>query len=420
MLSAIDIAQRIAQGQTSVEAELLAALDRIAAQDRTIHAFTTTASRDALVTEAGKATGPLAGIAVGVKDIFDTADLPTRYGSPIFKDYQPLVDAAIVAQARRAGAAIIGKTVTTEYAWFTPGPTVNPHNPDHTPGGSSSGSAAAVASGMIAASIGTQTGGSVIRPASFCGVAGYKPGFKLFPATGMKTFSWSLDTPGFFAATVADVAFIAAALSGRDLAVGPLAAPVRVGLYRSAVWSEASTEMAHALESAADVWARAGAQVVEIQEPELLQAARDAHSTIQNYEAALALASDLDRFGEQLSPPLRQLLSESRNISTDEYDQARRTARRARGESRQMFDTVDVFLTPSAPGAAPLGLDTTGSPVFNKLWTLIGNPCVNVPGKCDSTGMPLGLQIVGKFGRDRATLAAAAQLESCLRHTLIN
>ena len=204
MQSFIALREAIASGALDPRDAIAQSLDAIDAKESDIRAFVTRGDRQVLL--AGQAKGPLAGIAVAVKDIFDTADLPTSYGSPIYAGHQPRADAALVAMLRRAGAAIVGKTVTTEFAHFTPGPTRNPHDPGHTPGGSSSGSAAAVAAGMVPAAIGTQTAGSIIRPAAFCGIAGYKPSFRLVPTVGTKTFSWSLDTVGFFAASVADVA----------------------------------------------------------------------------------------------------------------------------------------------------------------------------------------------------------------------
>ena len=316
---------------------------------------------------------------------------------------------------RAKGAAIVGKTVTTEFAFFSPGPTVNPHNPAHTPGGSSSGSAAAVAAGMVPVALGTQTGGSVIRPASFCGVAGYKPSFRLVPMVGAKCFSWSLDTAGFFAASVRDVAAFTDAALGRDLKVQRSGEPPRIGLYRSAIDEDASLEMRNAVENAARDLEKAGATIVTIMEPDELALARDVHATIQNFEAGLACADEFARHADRMSPILRETLQAGRAIAPDIYDNARRTARIARKRSHALFDSVDLLLTPSAPGIAPLGLETTGSPVFNKLWTLLGLPCVSVAAFNDQeTGLPLGLQCVGRFGRDKALLSAAHWVETAL------
>ncbi|WP_290778760.1 amidase [Hoeflea sp.] len=393
--------------------ELMVALcrDAIARNDDRIRAFTHVALPSAVPDD-----GPLAGVAIGVKDILDSFDQPTTYGSPAYDGFQPRIDAAIVDLARRRGASIIGKTATTEFAFFSPAPTVNPHNPAHTPGGSSSGSAAAVAAGMIPAAIGTQTGGSVVRPAAFCGVTGYKPSFRLLPTTGMKHFSPSLDTVGLFAAGVEDVALLAELLTGRDLAVPEGAPPVdpagiRVGLYRCAQLETADPAMREALEKAADLAADAGFDVGEIGEPEALAHARDAHKTIQDYEAGLACGPDLARFRDQLSAILVQTIEAGQAIAPSEYDAARRLVKHGRNATSALFREVDILLTPSAPGSAPLGLQTTGDPRFNKLWTLMGTPAINIPGFTNDAGMPLGVQAVARFGRDKTLLGVAAMLE---------
>jgi len=397
--------------------ELMVALcrDAIARKDDRINAFAHTAENPTI-----KANGPLAGVAIGIKDIIDTFDQPTSYGSPAYENYQPRVDAATVDLARRRGATVIGKTATTEFAYFKPAQTVNPHNHAHTPGGSSSGSAAAVAAGMIPAAIGTQTGGSVLRPAAFCGVAGYKPSFRLLPTTGMKHFAPSLDTVGLFAAGVEDVAMLSALLTGRDLAVPAGEQPVdpagvRVGLYRCAQLEDADPAMRDALARAADLAANAGFDVGEIGEPEALAHARGAHSTIQDYEAGLACGPDLARHRDQLSPVLIQTIERGQAITPSDYDAARRQVKRGRGATRALFNEVDILLTPSAPGAAPLGLGTTGDPRFNKLWTLMGTPAISIPGFRDDAGMPLGIQAVARFGQDKLLLCVAAMLERAFR-----
>jgi len=415
MLSVISIQRDVADGRTTPAAAIAESLDRIARLDGGIGAFAALADRSALLAAAGAATGPLAGVPVGIKDIFDTADLATTYGTPVYEGYRPRCDAAVVSMIRRAGASVVGKTVSTEYAFLNPAATRNPHDPAHTPGGSSSGSAAAVAAGMIAAATGTQTGGSVIRPAAYCGVSGYKPSFRLIPAVGTKTFSWSLDTVGFFAASAADVARFAAAITGRDLDVAEPAQPPRIGLYRGSIWDQAEPAMRDAVARAASIAADAGAVVVEIEEPEALAAGLECHGTIQNYEAGLALADDYLSHGDRMSSILRDTLAAGRSISPQDYDRARSTARRARKAATALFDEVDVILAPSATGAAPHGLASTGSPIFNKLWTLTGNPCVNVAGLSDAAGLPLGLQIIARFGADRTALSSADWLERAIR-----
>lgn len=413
MQKVTEIAAAIAAGTMTPRAAIEASLAAIADREPEIGAFEALADAEALLA-AADASGPLAGMAFGVKDIIDTFDLPTAYGSPIYAGHRPAADAPVIALARRRGAAIVGKTVTTEFAYFAPGRTVNPHDHAHTPGGSSSGSAAAVAAGMIPAAIGTQTGGSIIRPAAFCGVAGFKPSFRLLPAMGMKTFAWTLDTLGFFAAGVADVALFAERLTSRPLAVEPVTpSALTIGVYRSGVWDEASASMQAAVEAMAERASRAGARIVDIDEPEALALARDTHATIQDYEAAHALGDELARHPDRLSPVLLETLNRGRTITPGAYDNGRRIARRARHIANELFQTVDVVLTPSAPGAAPRGLETTGAPTFNKLWTLAGTPCVNVPGFTEGS-LPLGVQVVSRFGRDRLALSVAAWMEALI------
>ena len=412
MQSVIAIRHAIEAGERTARDTVAAALDVIAAAEASVGAFEYVGDRDALLAEAGRSTGPLAGIAVGIKDIIDTHDMPTGYGTPIHAGHRPATDAAIVSMLRRAGATIVGKTVATPFAFLDPAGTRNPLNPHHTPGGSSSGSAAAVAAGMVPAAIGTQTGGSVIRPAAFCGVSGYKPSFRLVPTVGCKTFSWTLDTVGFFASKAADVAALAAAATGRALTVEPFRhGPPRIGIYRSGAWSETSAEMKGALLALAERAGRAGATIIDLAEPDELAAAREAHGLIQNYEAALALSDEFDRFSDRMSAKLVEALQAGRTTSPEQYDQARRIARRARAISHTLFDNSDILLTPSAPDAAPEGFESTGSPVFAKLWTLTGNPCMNLTAGHNGAGLPLGVQVVAAFGRDRTALSAAHWLE---------
>jgi Asp-tRNA(Asn)/Glu-tRNA(Gln) amidotransferase A subunit family amidase len=417
MLSALDLARRIGSGELTPATVVELCAQAIATRETEIGAFAAldieVARRDAERLELPRS--PLRGVPVGIKDIFDTADFPTGYGSPIYAGHRPKSDAAVVMMVRRAGGIVAAKTVTTEFASLQPAGTRNPRNPDHTPGGSSSGSAAAVAAGMLPLALGSQTGGSVIRPAAFCGVAGFKPSYRLLPTVGMKCFSWSLDTVGLFAASVADVAFAAAALTGRDLRVDqrPLATPV-VAVLRTDLWHEASAPMQNAIERAARAAEKAGATVKELVLPPIFGEAMRAHGIIQGYEAFRALAFEYDGHRDRLGPVLRRQLDDAAAIDTDAYDNARRTTRRARQALVDVLADGEVMLTPSAPGAAPLGLGSTGEPTFNRLWTLLGTPCINVPGLLDPEGLPLGVQIVARFGRDRFALSAAAFLEAAI------
>jgi Asp-tRNA(Asn)/Glu-tRNA(Gln) amidotransferase A subunit family amidase len=416
MLSALDLARRIEAGELTPRAVVEICAEAIAAHEPHIGAVAALdldAARRA-AEDSRLATTPLRGLPVGVKDIFDTADLPTQYGSRIYAGHRPRADAAVVAMVRRAGGLVLGKTVTTEFASLVPAGTRNPRNLAHTPGGSSSGSAAAVAAAMLPIALGSQTGGSVIRPAAFCGIVGFKPSYQLIPTVGMKAFSWHLDTVGLFAAGVADVAFAAAAITDRSLRVDHRtpAAP-RLALVRTHLWGEASAVMQATIEAAARAAERAAATVTELSLPPILEEAHRLHRTIQDYEAFRALAYEYDHHRDTIAASLREQLDHAATISSADYDAARSVAKRARLALVDLMSGYDAILTPSAPGAAPFGLGSTGDPVFNRLWTQMGTPCVNVPVSSDDE-LPLGLQIVGRFGRDHAALEAALFLERAI------
>ena len=416
MLSALDLARRVESGELTPRAVLELCAEAIAAREPEIRAFVTLdldAARRA-ADEPRLASMPLRGLPVGFKDIFDTADFPTQYGSPIYSGYRPRADATAVVLTRRAGGVIVGKMVTTEMATQVPSVTRNPHNLAHTPGGSSAGSAAAVAAGMIPLAFGTQTAGSVIRPAAFCGVTGFKPSYRLIPTVGVKDVSWHLDTAGLFGKGVADVAYAAAVILDRDLRVDRASpsAP-RIALARSHLWSQASPAMQNAVETAARIAESVGATVTELDLPSLMEEAFAAQMIIQDYETFRAFAFEYDRHRDLIDTRLRENLDRSAVITAEQYDAARRTGSRSRQVLADAMADHDVILTPSAPGAAPHGFATTGNPMFNRLWTLMGAPCVNVPGLSDN-GLPLGVQIVGRFGRDRATLEAALFLEQAI------
>jgi Asp-tRNA(Asn)/Glu-tRNA(Gln) amidotransferase A subunit family amidase len=316
---------------------------------------------------------------------------------------------------RRAGGVIAGKTVTTEFAALTPGVTRNPHNPAHTPGGSSSGSAASVAAGFVPFSIGTQTAGSVIRPASFCGIAALKPSSGLLPGFCVKGFSWTLDTVGLFARTTRDVAFFAQAITGQDLSVSadPFRVP-RFGLARMQVWEEIDSAMAGAIELACYLARKREARIVPLPVDDLFEKADRAQYVIQDYELARSLAFEFDTCRSLISPPLQDMIAKGLSISAERYVIALEHARTARVASDRLFADVDFLIAPSASSSAPLGLEATGSPNLARLWTLLGLPAVNVPGLQDEAGMPLGIQLIGRLGQDRATLRAAAWLEDTL------
>jgi Asp-tRNA(Asn)/Glu-tRNA(Gln) amidotransferase A subunit family amidase len=422
-LTVIEAARRIAERQLSAAALVAAYLDRIEAREDVVGAWQYFDRERALAKvrqrDAEPWRGPLHGIPIAVKDLIDTTDMPTAYGSPIYRGHRPVADAACVALASAAGAIVLGKTVTTEFAAFTPGKTANPRNPMHTPGGSSSGSAAAVADGMAPLAFGTQTAGSVIRPAAYCGCVGYKPSFGLISRAGIKPLSDSLDTLGLFARNVADAAFFAGVLAERP-ALRHLAMaqrPPRFGLYRTPMWDEAEPATAAALDRARAALAGAGAVVEELAiapEHRGLNAAQD---KIMGYEMVQALAYERIEHSAELSPRLAQLLDAGLSIGAEEYDAALFDAAVARAGLGGFFASCDAVLVPAAPGEAPVGLGYTGDPVFNRAWTLLGVPCVTLPARWAENGLPTGIQLVGRIRDDARLMAAAAFLERALAET---
>jgi Asp-tRNA(Asn)/Glu-tRNA(Gln) amidotransferase A subunit family amidase len=316
---------------------------------------------------------------------------------------------------RQAGATVVGKTTTTAFASRDPTATLNPRNHDHTPGGSSSGSAAAVAAGMIPLALGTQTGGSVIRPASFCGVPAIKPSFRLLPTAGVKCYSWTLDTVGLFAAGVRDLAQGISALTNRpELLLDATIERPRIGIVTQDFAGAPEPASREALRIAADAAERAGASVRTFDLPDIVAEAWLIHETVQEFEAHQALAWEYQTRYDAMPPLLRAKLDETRGIPPAHYDKARGIANRGRKALAKIFDDVDVLLTFSAPGAAPKGLASTGDTRFNKLWTLMGVPCVNIPATVAAGGLPVGVQVIARFGNDALALKAARFVEEAL------
>jgi Asp-tRNA(Asn)/Glu-tRNA(Gln) amidotransferase A subunit family amidase len=410
MLSLAELQRRIESGELSADAAMAQSLDAIEAQENSIGAFVRRAQNP-----RAQHAGPLRGIAVGIKDIIDTADMPTEMGSVIYKGWQPRADAAVMMAVKAAGATVIGKTTTTGFASMDPTATRNPRNFDHTPGGSSSGSAAAVAAGMIPLAPGTQTGGSVIRPASFCGVAAIKPSVGLLPMVGVKCYSWTLDTLGLFAAGVKDLGHGLSAITGRpELLAGDATRAPRIGVVTQDFAGAPERAGDEALQSAVAAAERAGAQVRQLALPKIVAEAWRAHPTLQEFEAHRALAWEYRVHHDAMPPLLRAKLDETKDLQPPAWDEARRTTNRARKALAELFDDVDVLLTFSAPGAAPKGLTSTGDPRFNRLWTLMGVPCVNVPAIVVDGGLPVGVQVIARFGNDAGALAAARFVEEAL------
>jgi Asp-tRNA(Asn)/Glu-tRNA(Gln) amidotransferase A subunit family amidase len=410
MISLADQQRRIAQGTLTPEAALAESLAAIDAQEGTIKAFVNRAKNPRAQTK-----GPLRGIAVGIKDIIDTADLPTEMGAAIYRGHQPRADAPIVMLLKQAGATVVGKTTTTAFAANDPTPTLNPRNLGHTPGGSSSGSAAAVAAGMIPLAVGTQTGGSVIRPASFCGVAAIKPSYRLLPPVGVKCFSWTLDTVGLFAAGVEDVAMALSAITGRsELNASELKSP-RIGVVTQDFAGNLETGGLEALQTAVRAAAKAGASVRELKMPDIVAEAWRIHNVVQQFEAHQAFAWEYGENYDAMPPLLRGRLDDSRHYTAEDYEAARIVAGKARAALSEILKDVDVLLALSAPGVPPKGLDSTGDPRFNQLWTLLGTPCVNVPAYVADGNLPVGVQIIADYGDDAKALAAARFLERALK-----
>ena len=426
-LTAVEAADKIANGDISSEEYTGVFVDRIAELDDKVHAFVHHDPEDALRQARaldehrrnGLSIGPLHGIPVAIKDIFDTADYKTECGSPLLKGRQPFKDATAVARLREAGAVIIGKTVTTEFAYFTPGATRNPHDLTRTPGGSSSGSAAAVAAGMAPLAIGSQTNGSMIRPASFCGIYGVKPSHGLISRHGVLTLSRSLDHVGAFARSLADTALILETLAGYDpndpdtrmvaapgfremVNAEPPMAP-RFAFVRTPIWDKADADARAAFESLA---VSLGEHAVVVDLPEAYAAGWDDLRVIMNVEMAHNLNPALERGGDVLSQVLRDLMADGRAVTAMRYLGARANARGYAAGIGDMFGEYDAILTPATVGVAPKG-DATGNPMFCSLWTLTGLPALSLPLLKGEGGMPLGVQLVGASGDDARLLRNA-------------
>ena len=418
-LTAAEAVAALASGSLTAEALTRACLER-AEERQSVKAWIWLDPEQALAQaraadRAGR-PGLLAGLPIGVKDVIDTVDMPTEHGSPIYRGNRPYSDAACVALLRMAGATIMGKTVTTEFANRFPGATVNPHNPAHTPGGSSSGSAAAVADFQVPAGLGTQTGGSVIRPSAFCGVVGYKPSFGEFSRGGIKLQCHNLDTLGLLCRSIDDVALLRAALIAMPpRKVDRTSAAPRIGVCRTPAWDKADTATQRLIETTADRLAAAGARVGDATFAPEFGNIHEHHRRIFDYEAAHNYAYEYERHREQVSEILRDtVLAPGRKLPLSAYVEALETAEAFRAHLDDLFSDFDLLLTPSAAGEAPEGLGATGDPSFNSIWTLGWTPCLTLPAGNGPRGLPLGAQLVGKRFGDEALLDAAAWVEARL------
>ena len=419
-LTATELAQRLDAGTATAEAIVRDHLDRIDQRDAEVLAWSHLAREAALQTarvlDRGPRKGPLHGIPMGVKDIIDSFDQPTTYGSPIYRTHRPLADAATVALARDAGAILLGKTVTTEFANRHPGPTRNPHNPVHTPGGSSSGSAAAVADFQSVLGTGTQTGGSVIRPAAFCGIVGYKPSYGHFAPAGMKANTEWLDTIGAYARSVEDIALFRAALMAMPFTpINRLGRPPKIAVAFTHHRDEHSSEGTKAVNDAAAAFARAGAQVTEIELPTPVRDMTQGQKTLSAFDGPRAHADEARRFPGLLSESLKKdKLEAGAKIDYATWVAARKLGETGRAAVDALFSDIDVILTAPAKGEAPPGLGHTGDATFNLLWTYLWMPCVTLPLTKGPTGLPVGIQLVGRQHEDAGLLDIAAWARSVL------
>ena len=416
---AVEAARAIAEGRTTSEALVRARLARIAEREETVRAWAfldpdlalaQARARDA----AAKPVGPLHGVPVGIKDIFDTADMPTEMGSPIYAGHRPAADAAAVAILRAAGAVILGKTVTAEFAGTHPGATANPHDAARTPGGSSQGSAAGVADGMVPVALGTQTGGSVLRPSSFCGIVGFKPTFGTFNRAGIKFAAESLDTIGLHTRSLEDIALVRDVLTGREPGgIAPLGNPPRIGLCRTPLWHLAEPETVAAIEAAAGAIRNAGGVVDEVELPDSFAALSEARRAINDYERARAMAHEWRTDRDRLSPAMQKTVASGFATPDAEY----RAALAATEECRRLLDDMledrDALLAPVVNGEAPLGLDYAGDPAFQSLWTMLHVPAITLPTHRGPNEMPVGIQIVSRRGADDLLLSVAEWTWMC-------
>ena len=431
-LTVLDAIVKMKNGSCSSEDLVSSYLDQVGSREDVVGAWTflddkialdQSRSADERVKDKGVPPLSLNGVPVGMKDIFDTNDMPTENGTAACQGRRPDKDAAVIKRLRNAGAVIMGKTVTAELAVYTPGKTTNPHDPARSPGGSSSGSAAAVAAGMVPLAIGTQTNGSVIRPASYCGVVGYKPTSGTIPRAGILRQAPSLDQVGMFTRNVGDSALLASVLMGREECCGDTLpwpgldlthikrgydAQPRLAFVKTAVWSEASESSRDAFLS----YVRSlDEEIIELELPALCNQAVTCHRTIMLCEMAHNCSRFYNEHRSQISPVLLGMLNEGRTISISKYLDAKNLSIDIAGKVDNILKDFNAVLTPAAPSEAPEGLEATGSPIFSTIWSLCGVPAVSLPVLKGASGMPLGLQLVSARGSDSALLRVAQLIE---------
>jgi amidase len=422
-LSAVEAASAIAQGELSSQELVSSCLERNAERDSAVMAWAHLDPEEAMAqakdADAKKPTGPLHGVPVGIKDIINVAGMPTGFNSPIYPDYVPVADAACAAMIRKAGGLILGKTVSTEFGNRHPGPTRNPYDSTRTPGGSSSGSAAAVGDRQVPLGIGTQTSGSIIRPAAFCGVVGYKPSFGEMSRVGVKQQSGTLDTLGLCGRTVADVELLRAVVTGIPYKPeAPHGFRLRVALHHPSDWDTAEACSQETVEAAARDLEAAGVEVFELKMPsDLFDAWLDDHRRLANFEGARNYGHEKTLFKDKLSKDLYEgRISNGERCTVEEYIGAQRRSEAMRAWMDGAFETFDLVLTLASAGEAPRSLTNTGDARFNSLWTMLYTPCVTLPRGFGPNGMPLGVQLIGRQFEDEKLFAIASSIESLFKN----
>jgi len=418
-MSASEAGAAIQAGRLTSEALVGACLERIAQRETDVRAWAWIDPEQALAQARACDRVPprsrLHGIPVGIKDVIDTFDMPTAYGSPIYEGHRPAADAACVSQIRELGGVILGKTVSTEFATRHPNKTRNPHRLSQTPGGSSSGSAAAVADFMVPLALGTQTSSSVIRPAAYCGVCGYKPTFGLINRAGLKFLSESLDTIGILSRTVEDAAMLASELSGIAVStpVDTMQKPLRIGLCRTPFWSHADAAVQGSLLHVAGLLEKAGALISELDLPSEFSRMNEVQITLSAYEFHRALSHERTHHAGRISASLTGRIAAGGKVTRAEYEAAQVAARDGQHWIARAFERFDLVITPSAPSEAP-AMSSTGEPTFGLMWTLLQLPCMTLPCGVGATGLPLGVQLVAAHGADTALFDRAAWVERVL------
>lgn len=409
-----DIISDLAENRFTPTQIIEQSLDRIAQAEPYIRAWVSIdadgARRQAADQEKSNRRGALRGVPVGIKDIIDVAGQLTGCGSVVRDGNISATDADCVTSLRRSGGIVLGKTVTTEFGYFSPGPTRNPRNLEHTPGGSSSGSAAAVAAGMVPLAFGTQTAGSITRPAAFCGIAGFATSTGEFSMRGITGLSSSLDSLGLLTSKVGDLGCAWSALTGASCSDEKLAQPPRLLHWEGSCLGEIETDMVSAVSAAMTTLSRDGATVCDLQEDALIRMLTGAQSTVMAYEACRARSADRQQL-DLLSAPLVDLFAVGLAVTDDDYNAARASIATARNYVLSRLEEYDAILGPAALGAAPFGIAATGNPVLSRPWQALGLPVVTIPGLQNSSGMPLGLQLIGKSGQEQRLFAVAQWIE---------